>query len=50
MLARGWKTESKKPVATVYATLDNSPEFIRIGNGRKGEWGLKALFPPRSKT
>ena len=42
LLKRGWETESKKPVATVYATLDNSPDFLRVGGaGRKGKWTIK---------
>ena len=41
LLKRGWQTNSKKPVATVYATLSNSPDFVRVGSGRKGRWHLK---------
>lgn len=42
LLKRGWKTDSKKPVATVYATLDNSSDVVRVGGaGRKGKWTVK---------
>jgi hypothetical protein len=42
LLKRGWKTDSKKPVATVYATLDNSSDIVRVGGqGRKGKWTVK---------
>lgn len=42
ILARGVTTASKRYVPTVYATLDNSPEFTRVGGtGRKGKWALK---------
>lgn len=41
LLKRGMETSSKKWTATVYATLDNSPELVRTGTGRKGKWTLK---------
>jgi hypothetical protein len=42
ILKRGVVTTSKNYVPTVYATLDNSPEFVRVGGaGRKGKWQLK---------
>lgn len=40
--ARGVTTKSKKYVATVYATLDNSPRFRRVGTGRSGRWALRS--------
>jgi hypothetical protein len=41
LLARGLETKSKKFVATVYSTLDNSKQFQRSGDGRKGRWALR---------
>ena len=38
LLKRGLETNAKKWTATVYATLDNSKQFHRIGQGRKGRW------------
>jgi len=42
LLRRGLQTTSKKWVATVYATLDNSGRFNRLGKGRHGRWVLKS--------
>ena len=42
LLQRGVTTDSKKFVATVYATLANSPSFERVGTGRQGQWKLKS--------
>lgn len=42
LLKRGLETASKRFVPTVYATLDNSEDFVRVGGaGRKGKWQLK---------
>lgn len=41
ILKRGVVTTSKHYVPTVYATLDNAPDFVRLGSGRKGKWDLK---------
>lgn len=37
---RGVTTSSKKYSATIYSTLSNSPDFVRIGKGKKGLWAL----------
>jgi hypothetical protein len=42
LLARGVTTKSKRYVPTVYATLDNSSLFERVGIGRAGRWTLSA--------
>ena len=43
ILARGVVTVSKRYVPTVYATLNNSLDFKRVGgSGRKGKWDLAA--------
>lgn len=41
LLRRGVTTQSKRFVPTVYATLDNSHEFTRLGKGRTGKWTPK---------
>ena len=38
LLRRGWKTTSKNPTATIYATLDNSQDFVRTADGH---WRFK---------
>lgn len=43
ILGRGVTTTSERFVPTVYATLDNSPRFERIGSGRAGRWRLATL-------
>ena len=37
LLERGWTTKSKNATATIYATLDNSRQFVR----RDGMWQIK---------
>lgn len=39
LIRRGWTTTSKNPTATIYATLDNSSDFIR--DKRTGTWEIK---------
>lgn len=44
LMNRGWTTRSKNATATIYATLDNSKQFVRTGDGRwsiKGEKGSR---------
>lgn len=38
---RGLESSSKNWIATVYATLDNSPQVERVGTGRNGKWQPK---------
>ena len=39
LIRRGWTTTSKNPTATIYATLDNSPDFVR--DKKTGVWQLR---------
>jgi hypothetical protein len=38
---KGVRSRSKKPVASLYASLSNSRDFVRLGSGKQGKWALR---------